>query len=83
MEKPIVATNAGGIPELMDNNNTGFLVEKGDHNGWIQKLSILINDTKKAKQMGTAGQDFVKDNFSWDKIAKQFITILNATLQKS
>jgi len=83
MGKPVVATNAGGIPELMDNNNTGFLVEKGDHNGWKEKLSILISDNKKAKQMGTAGRDFVKDNFSWDKIAKKFITILNSTLQKS
>ncbi|MBI3639025.1 MAG: glycosyltransferase family 4 protein [Thaumarchaeota archaeon] len=83
MEKPVVATNVGGIPELMDNNNTGFLVEKGDHKGWIEKLSILINDNKKAKQMGTAGRDFVKENFGWDKIAKKFITILNSTLQKS
>jgi glycosyltransferase involved in cell wall biosynthesis len=83
LEKPVVATRVGGIPELMDDNNTGFLVEKGDHNGWIQKLSILINDNEKAKQMGTAGRNFVKDNFSWDKIAKKFITILNDTLQKS
>jgi glycosyltransferase involved in cell wall biosynthesis len=81
MEKPVVATNAGGIPELMDNNKTGFLVEKGDYNGWIEKLSILINGTKKAKQMGIAGCDFVKDNFSWDKIARKFITILDTNLK--
>ena len=28
MKKPVVATNVGGIPELMKNNETGFLVEK-------------------------------------------------------
>ena len=83
MEKPVVATNVGGIPELLDNDKTGFLIEKGDYNGWIEKLSILINDNKKAKQMGMAGRDFVKDNFSWNKIAKKFITILDAVLQKS
>ena len=83
MEKSVVATNVGGISELMDNGKTGFLVEKGDHNGWIEKLSILINDNEKAKQMGVAGRNFVMDNFSWDKIAKKFITILNTTLQKS
>ena len=83
MEKPVVATNVGGIPELLDNNKTGFLIEKGDYNGWIEKLSILINDNKKAKQMGMAGRDFVKENFSWNKIARKFITILNTVLQKS
>jgi len=82
MEKSVVATNVGGIPELMDNGKTGFLVEKGDHNGWIEKLSILINDNKKAKQMGVAGRNFVINNFSWDKITRKFITMVNTTLQK-
>jgi hypothetical protein len=76
MEKPVVATNVGGIPELMKNNETGFLVEKGDYKGWIDKLSILINDNKKAKQMGEAGRKFVIENFSWEKIVKDFIPIL-------
>ena len=76
MEKPVIATNVGGIPELMKNNETGFLVEKGDHDGWIDKISILINDNKKAKEMGAAGRKFVIENFSWDKIAKDFVPIL-------
>ncbi len=83
MEKPVVATNVGGIPELMKNNETGFLVEKGDHVGWIQKLSILINDDEKAKQMGASGRDFVKDNFSWDKVTKKFITIMESYNQNN
>ncbi|MDE1828983.1 MAG: glycosyltransferase family 4 protein [Thaumarchaeota archaeon] len=83
LEKPVIATRAGGIPELMDDNNTGFLVEKADHEGWIQKLSLLINDNKKAKQMGTAGRNFVKDNFSWDKIAKKFVTVLESNIRQS
>ena len=82
MERPVVATNAGGIPELMDNNNTGFLVEKGDSHGWIEKLSILINDSKKAKQMGVTGRNFVKDNFSWDNIARKFVDILSFYLRR-
>ena len=80
MEKPVIATNVGGIPELMKNNETGFLVEKGDHNGWIDKISILINDNKKAKQMGTAGRKFVMENFNWDKIAKDFVPILKKSI---
>ena len=76
MKKPVVATNVGGIPELMKDNETGFLVEIGDANGWIEKLSLLINDEQKRKDMGEKGRKFVEENFNWDKIAKEFLDIL-------
>lgn len=75
MGKPVVATRVGGIPELMRYGETGFLVEKGDVNGWIDKLTTLLNDPSKAKQMGKAGREFVEKNFSWDVIAKTFIDV--------
>jgi len=78
MKKPVVATNVGGIPELMKNNETGFLVEKGDVNEWIEKLSLLINDKEKRKTMGEAGRKFVEKNFNWNKIAKEFLDILKS-----
>ena len=73
--KPVVATNVGGIPEEMKNNETGFLVKKGDEQDLITKLSILLNDKQKAAQMGIRGKKFVEENFSWEKIAKDFIKI--------
>ena len=76
MKKPVVATNVGGIPELMKDNETGFLVEKGNANEWIKKLSILIEDKQKREDMGNNGKKFVEENFSWDKIAKEFLKIL-------
>jgi glycosyltransferase involved in cell wall biosynthesis len=73
MRKPVVATKVGGIPELMKDNETGFLVEKGNAEEWIEKLSLLINDKEKRENMGNSGRKFVEENFSWDKIVKEFI----------
>ncbi|MFM8659683.1 MAG: glycosyltransferase family 4 protein [Candidatus Nitrosotenuis sp.] len=73
MGKPVVATKVGGIPELMKDEETGFLVESGDSQGWIEKLSILISDESKAKKMGKTGREFVEKTFSWDVIAKNFV----------
>jgi len=73
MEKPVIATNVGGIPELMKDNETGFLVEKGNADEWIEKLSILIEDKQKREDMGNKGKKFVEENFNWDKIAKEFL----------
>ena len=76
MKKPVVATNVGGISELMKDNETGFLVKKGSADELIEKLSLLINDKEKRKIMGDAGKKFIENNFNWNKIAKEFINII-------
>jgi glycosyltransferase involved in cell wall biosynthesis len=81
MERPVVATRIGGIPELMVNERTGFLVEKGDYKSWIEKLQTLINDTKRANEMGKEGRKYIIENFSWSKIASQFVKILNTHIK--
>ena len=72
MQKPVVATNVGGIPELIKNNETGFLVKKGDHEELFEKLEILLNDNTMSKKMGNAGRDFISNNFSWEIISRNF-----------
>jgi glycosyltransferase involved in cell wall biosynthesis len=77
MKKPVIATNTGGIPEMMIDSQTGFLVEEGDHNGWIKHLSNTINDENLSKKLGEEGRKFVNETFNWEKIAKNFLKILN------
>jgi len=73
MKKPVIATNVGGIPELMKDKENGFLIERGDSEKLIEYLQIIFNDHDKAKTMGNLGRKFVEDNFSWEIIAKKFI----------
>ena len=75
MKKPVIVSRTGGTPEAMKENETGFLVELGDYEGWIKKLSILINDKNLAKKMGNAGRKFVVDTFSWEQKTKDFLEI--------
>ena len=77
MEKPVIATNVGGIPELMKNNETGFLIEKSDHQTLIEKLELILNDSQKASSLGKTGKEFVSSNFDWKIIAKNFVSIAN------
>ena len=72
MKKPVIATNVGGIPELMKNGDNGFLIEKDDSEKFIEKLQIIIDDQIRSKRMGESGRRFVIENFSWDIIAKKF-----------
>ena len=76
MEKPVIATNVGGIPELMEDSETGYLIEKNNPEELFEKLSILINDQEKARKMGKRGKEFVARNFNWDKICNDFLNHL-------
>ena len=75
MQKPVIATDVGGISEMMLDKQTGFLVKEGDHQDLINKLSILFNDESLLTRMGEEGRRFVKDNFNWEKIAKNFVEV--------
>jgi len=76
MEKPVIATNVGGIPELMKDGETGFLVEKGNPKDLLMKLSKLLNNLENSKDMGKKGREFVKNNFNVDKICNDFLNHL-------
>jgi len=80
LKKPVVASNVGGIPEMMIDGKTGFLVDEGDHQGWIEKISKILNDKDLTENMGKNGKKFVQDTFNWETGAKKFLELLNSNL---
>ena len=83
MKRPIIATAVGGIPELMRNNETGYLVDSGNSSAWIEKISILLNDNEKARRMGDAGRKFIEGNFSWEKVSIDFVAAIKRFLDRT
>ena len=73
MKKPVIATNVGGIPELMLNGTTGFLTEKDNSIDLNEKLQKLIYDQELQINFGNNGRKFIEENFNWSKITKKFI----------
>jgi len=73
MEKPVIATNVGGIPELMIDTKTGFLVKKGDSKNMLEKITSLLEDDAKCRVMGQTGRNYAKDKFGWENIGKDFL----------
>lgn len=83
MKIPVIATSSGGIPELMKDEETGFLVQRGDYNAWIEKIKLLLNDKRLAEKFGENGRQFVETEFSWEKMARDFVGIVEKYLSKS
>ncbi len=78
MKKPVIATNIGGVPEMLEDGRTGFLVERGDGTIIAEKISQLLVDKEMLRQMGTYGREFIMNNFSPDATATKFMYILEA-----
>jgi len=73
MEKPIIASNVGGIPEIVKDNETGYLCNINDPDQWIEKTRFLLDNPRVATKLGKNARKFVTKNFSWKKIAEGFV----------
>lgn len=68
---PCIGSNISGMPEQIKDGETGFVIERGDSNALAEKILYLLQNKDKAKQMGEAGYDRVKNNFTWELVAKR------------
>ncbi|MBL7663851.1 MAG: glycosyltransferase family 4 protein [Bacteriovoracaceae bacterium] len=75
-EVPIVATRAGGIPEIVVEGRSGFIAEVGDISELSRKLSLLVKDSALRLKTAQSAKDFVK-NFSKEVTALKTFKIYN------
>ena len=73
---PVIAGSSGGAPDAVIDGVTGFVVD-GTNNQQIAKAAIeLLNDPEKAQQMGTAGRQWIIDNWRWEIWSARFNELL-------
>ena len=71
--KPVVATRVGGIPELITDGVTGYLVERGDTEAMSERLQVRLADPALRERMGEAGRVVVSEKFDLRKNVAQLI----------
>jgi glycosyltransferase involved in cell wall biosynthesis len=70
MAKPVIATNAGGLPEILT-PSAGILVEPMDEIGLADAILELLRNKEKRLRLGEQAYYHVKENYSWKAIAQQ------------
>jgi len=78
--KPTVGSNVCGVPEIIANGNTGYLVRPKDAGDLAEKILRLIKEPDLAIQMGKNGRERVENMFTWAKAAEENIKIYNKIL---
>jgi teichuronic acid biosynthesis glycosyltransferase TuaC len=72
---PVVATKVGGIPEAIEDGQSGMLILKEDTDSLRKAICHLLNNEELAKQMGRNGRRIVEQQFSWPKNAEKMLQI--------
>lgn len=82
-ELPVVSTSEGGIPDVVEDSVTGFLVPKKDSNALAEKLEILILNNDLREKMGRNGRLRYELNFTLHHFEHNLNAILKQCLLKS
>lgn len=68
--RPVVCSRVGGIPDVVVEGETGFLVPPGEPAALAEALDRLLGDPDLAARMGEAGKALVQGRFSWPSLAQ-------------
>jgi glycosyltransferase involved in cell wall biosynthesis len=66
--RPVVATAVGGVPDVVDEGETGFLVSPGDTEALAERLEALAHDPARRAAMGEAGRERVLSRYAVERL---------------
>ena len=77
---PVISTFEGGIPDIVDDGVTGFLVPSKDPEALAEKIQILIEDPALRQKMGEAGRKKFLDKYTQDKFEENMKKVFDDVL---
>jgi glycosyltransferase involved in cell wall biosynthesis len=77
---PVVATNVGGVPELVVEGETGFLVPPGDPKSLADAIARLLDDPALRRRLGAAGRARVAERFDLESARRAHLDLYDSLL---
>jgi glycosyltransferase involved in cell wall biosynthesis len=79
-EKPVVVSNVGGLPEVVEDGITGIVVPPRDVAATAHAIEKLVLDQHLRQRMGKAGRERVKRLYDWNNNVAQMVSIYSSIL---
>lgn len=79
---PIVATNVGGTPELVEHGANGYLVPSGDSAQMASYISRLVLSQQQRKIMGSASLERVRHRFDWNRTVDSYLAVYDELMYR-
>ena len=80
--KPVIGARAGGIPDVIDEGQTGLLVPYGDVSALSKAISWLLDHPGEADQMGSRGREITLQRWTWDTVYKRVRSVYKQILTR-
>jgi glycosyltransferase involved in cell wall biosynthesis len=80
--KPVIATRAGGVPELIEEGRTGFLVAPGDAAALASRLARLAADEGLRRRIGVAARAWAVERFSLHRHVESMSAIYDSISER-
>ena len=74
-EVPVVASNIGGLPEVVEHGATGYLHDAGDTAGFVSSVLKLLSNERLRRTMGRRARRVAKQRFSTDEMVDRYIRV--------
>jgi len=81
--RPIIASNVGGIPEIVKDGVTGLLFKRGDAEDLADKIITVLSDCNLAQSLASNAKELVKERYSWPVITDKMEDLYEKTLKQS
>ena len=72
---PVIATDVGGVHELVSDDKTGLLVTPNNSKELLEKVNYLLNDIELCNRLANNAHEFVMKNFSWEVLLPKYIEL--------
>ncbi|MDZ4344694.1 MAG: glycosyltransferase [Candidatus Binatia bacterium] len=76
--RPVVATDAGDVPFIIEDGRTGFVVRRGDDDALVDRMARLITDRDLCRRMGQAGRAKAEREFGLDRLVEETLAAYQA-----
>jgi glycosyltransferase involved in cell wall biosynthesis len=73
---PVISTRVGGIPEIVEQGRSGFLIEAGDEGALLQALEALVSSAELRARMGATGRRIAEERFDAARTTGRLLDLL-------
>ncbi|MBI5024009.1 MAG: glycosyltransferase family 4 protein [Candidatus Omnitrophica bacterium] len=80
---PVIASRVGGIPSLIEEGKTGFLVEPEDPVSLGQTIRMVLRDPDRLARVANAGREFIRTDHSADLMVEKTLTLYKTTIPEA
>lgn len=74
---PVICSNVGGIPEIVQDGKNGFLVEPNNPLEINKSINYFLDNPEESKRMGRNAKDLICRKYTWDSVARRCLNVYN------